>query len=104
MANFKNPSPKTIVKMAREKILDESMNDAIVFLMDCLDGMDVHTARQILLGHWNITEDFDFEVIADFGNIYVNIIPKTIEAFNVMNEYIPNVFKNCIWDDKLMEL
>lgn len=33
MANFKNPSPKTIVKMAREKILDESMNDAIVFLM-----------------------------------------------------------------------
>lgn len=29
MANFKNPSPKTIVKMAREKILDESMNDAM---------------------------------------------------------------------------
>ena len=53
---------------------------------------------------YNREQDFDFEVIADFGNIYVNIIPKTIEAFNVMNEYIPNVFKNCIWDDKLMEL
>lgn len=66
MANFKNPSPKTIVKMAREKILDESMNDAIVFLMDCLDGMDVHTARQILLGHWNITEDFDLDEKPDY--------------------------------------
>ena len=66
MANFKNPSPKIIVRIAREKLLDESMNDAIVFLMDCLDGMDVHTARQILLGHWNITEDFDLDEKPDY--------------------------------------
>lgn len=28
MANFKNPSPKTIVKMAREKMITEIINDA----------------------------------------------------------------------------
>lgn len=33
MANFKNPSPKIIVRIAREKLLDESMNDAIVFII-----------------------------------------------------------------------
>lgn len=65
MATFKNPSPKIIVRIAREKLLDESMNNAIVFLMDCLDGMDVHTARQIILGNWNITEDFDLDETPD---------------------------------------
>ena len=65
MATFKNPSPKIIVRIAREKLLDESMNNAIVFLIDCLDGMDVHTARQIILGNWNITEDFDLDETPD---------------------------------------
>lgn len=65
MATFKNPSPKIIVRIAREKLLDESMSNAIVFLMDCLDGMDVHTARQIILGNWNITEDFDLDETPD---------------------------------------
>lgn len=41
--------------------------------------------------------------MAKYKCIY-GFIERVIEAFNVMNEYIPNVFKNCIWDDKLMEL
>lgn len=49
----------------------------------------------------NRKQEFEFEVIADSEKINVNIIPKTIEAFNDMNEFMPNIFKNCIWDNKI---
>ena len=94
------------------------MTDFINFIIDMnlctmdyqfkpLSNENINKLKQSInevIHSYNREQDFDFEVIADFGNIYVNIIPKTIEAFNVMNKYIPNVFKNCIWDDKLMEL
>lgn len=54
-----NVSPALVIKCAREMILDNPVNDAVVFLCECYEGMTVDIARKILAGDATIDENME---------------------------------------------
>ena len=54
-----NVSPTLVIKCAREMILDKPVNDAVVFLCECYEGMTVDIARKILAGDATIDENME---------------------------------------------
>lgn len=72
-------NPNLIIRIAREMILDKSINDAIVFLIESLEGMTVDYARKILAGDATINDSM--ELVNDDDVEWKKILENTFSDY-----------------------